>query len=88
MEIAQPERALRILVVDDEQSILDFIQMGLTYEGYAVETAADGRSALEAARRERPDLVVLDVMLPEIDGLEVCRRLRDAKQRIYDCVNK
>ena len=69
MEIAHAERPLRILVVNDEQSILDFIQMGLSYEGYVVETAVDGCSALEAARRESPDLVILDVMLPEIDGL-------------------
>jgi DNA-binding response OmpR family regulator len=70
------ENTSRILVVDDERSILDFIEMGLQYEGYVVDTAADGRAALEAARREHPDLVILDVMLPEIDGLEVCRRLR------------
>ncbi|MCL5996374.1 MAG: response regulator transcription factor [Chloroflexi bacterium] len=76
IETGQREPTQRILVVDDEQSILDFIEMGLSYEGYTVETAADGRAALEAARREWPDLVILDVMLPEIDGLEVCRRLR------------
>jgi DNA-binding response OmpR family regulator len=70
------EHTPRILVVDDEQPILDFIEMGLQYEGYAVCVAADGHNALDKARREPPDLVILDVMLPGIDGLEVCRRLR------------
>jgi two-component system response regulator MprA len=70
------EHTPRILVVDDEQPILDFIEMGLQYEGYAVCTAADGHGALDKARREPPDLVILDVMLPGIDGFDVCRRLR------------
>ena len=65
-----------ILVVDDEQSILDFIGLGLRYEGARVEAAMDGFAALDAARRLRPNLIILDIMLPGIDGLEVCRRLR------------
>ncbi|HEY7349908.1 MAG TPA: response regulator transcription factor [Ktedonobacterales bacterium] len=65
-----------ILVVDDEQSIIDFIKLGMTYEGARVEAAMDGFAALDAARRLRPDLIILDIMLPGIDGLEVCRRLR------------
>jgi two-component system response regulator MprA len=70
------ERPARILVVDDEETILDFVGMGLRYEGYTVETAGDGRTALEIARRIQPDLVILDIMLPGLDGLDVCRRLR------------
>ena len=67
----------RALVVDDEETIIEFLRMGLTYEGWAVEVAADGRAALDAAARCRPDLVILDVMLPGLDGFAVCRRLRD-----------
>ena len=68
----------RILVVDDEDSILDFVEMGLRYEGFEVELARDGPSALAAAARRRPDLVILDLNLPGLDGLEVCRRLRQS----------
>ena len=66
----------KILVVDDEQILVDTIAYNLQQAGYQVTTAADGASALEAARRETPDLVILDIMLPEMDGLEVCRLLR------------
>ncbi len=66
----------RILVVEDEERIRQFLKRGLTFEGYQVETADDGPSALEKARDNPPDLVLLDVMLPEMDGIEVCRRLR------------
>ncbi len=65
-----------ILVVDDDRGITDMLRRTLTYEGYQVLTAADGREALDRARSQRPDLVVLDWMLPEVDGLEVARRLR------------
>ncbi|HEY7355287.1 MAG TPA: response regulator transcription factor [Ktedonobacterales bacterium] len=65
-----------ILVVDDEQSIVDFIKLGMKYEGARVEAAMDGFAALDATRRLRPNLIILDIMLPGIDGLEVCRRLR------------
>ncbi len=68
----------KILIVEDEEQIASFLRRGLTYEGYEVETAADGTSALGKARDARPDLVVLDLMLPGMDGLEVCRRLRAA----------
>jgi len=70
------ERQVRALVVDDEETILEFLGMGLGYEGFTVETASDGPSALAAADRFRPDLVLLDWMLPGLDGVEVCRRLR------------
>jgi two-component system response regulator MprA len=66
----------RILVIEDEDKILQFLQRGLTYEGYRVDTAADGAAGLALARAEAPDLVILDWMLPGMDGLEVCRRLR------------
>jgi len=67
-----------ILVIEDEEKILNFLRRGLIYEGYRVETAADGAAGLAAARDNPPDLVILDWMLPGIDGLEVCRRLRAA----------
>lgn len=65
-----------ILVVDDEQNIVELARLYLEKEGYRVETAGDGREALEKAKRLRPALIILDVMLPECDGFEVCRRLR------------
>ena len=67
----------RILVVDDEAYITDLVSMALRYEGFEVAAARTGREALAAAESFRPDLVVLDVMLPDMEGLEVCRRLRD-----------
>ncbi len=66
----------KILVVDDEPVLIETIAYNLEQAGYQVTTVTDGPSALEAARRETPDLVILDVMLPEMDGLEVCRLLR------------
>ncbi len=65
-----------ILVIEDEQKIADFLRRGLTYEGFRVEVAGDGESGLKAARDSPPNLVILDVMLPGLDGIEVCRRLR------------
>ncbi len=66
----------RILIVDDEPTIVEVVALYLTREGFEVITAADGATALELIARQRPDLVVLDVMLPEVDGLEICRRVR------------
>ena len=66
----------RILVVDDDTTVSEVVARYLERDGYAVETVADGRDALERALAEPPDLVVLDLMLPGVDGLEVCRRLR------------
>src|SRR5215467_10356526 len=71
---AAPER--RILVVEDERTIADAIAARLRAEGFSVETAYDGPSAVNKARAGRPDLVVLDIMLPGFDGLEVCRRIQ------------
>jgi two-component system response regulator MprA len=67
-----------ILVVEDDRRIRDLLRRGLLFEGYKVETAEDGESALRAMREHEPDAVILDLMLPGIDGLEVCRRLRQA----------
>ena len=66
----------KILIVEDDRNLLDTIKYNLHKEGYEVATAADGAQALEIARREKPDLIILDVMLPEVSGLEVCRILR------------
>ena len=66
----------RVLVVDDEPSIVDAVATSLRYEGFEVEEATTGRGALAAAQDRTPDLIVLDVMLPDLDGLEVTRRLR------------
>ncbi len=68
----------RILVVDDDAAVISLLRRGLTYEGYEVRTAASGRDALEIAREQPPNLVILDIMMPGLDGLEVCRRLRAA----------
>ncbi len=70
--------AERILVVEDDRRIRDLLRRGLIFEGYTVDTAEDGESALRTARETPPDAVILDIMLPGIDGLEVCRRLRSA----------
>lgn len=72
----------RILVVDDDVSILTGLGTLLESEGYAVEAAADGRQALERFRAVRPDLVLLDVLMPEMSGLEVCRQLRREDREI------
>jgi two-component system phosphate regulon response regulator PhoB len=66
----------KILVVEDEEDILELIRYNLTREGYRVDTATSGEDGLRAAMRDKPDLVVLDLMLPGIDGIEVCRRLK------------
>ena len=74
---AQPDQAPpRILVVDDEEDLLELVRYNLTKEGYDVECVDSGEDALRSARREPPDLIVLDLMLPAVDGLEVCRRLK------------
>ena len=65
-----------VLIVDDEPNIVELTRLYLSKEGYKVITAYDGQEALRRARTEKPDLVVLDLMLPELDGFEVCRRLR------------
>ena len=69
---------MRILVVDDDPSVTSLLRRGFTYEGYEVYAAASGSKALVIAREKPPDLVVLDIMMPGMDGLDVCRRLREA----------
>jgi two-component system OmpR family response regulator len=73
---ASPTAGQRILVVDDEPSIVDAVSTALRYEGYEVYEASTGRAALEAVARHEPDLIVLDWMLPDVEGIEVGRRLR------------
>ncbi|PTX63223.1 two-component system alkaline phosphatase synthesis response regulator PhoP [Melghirimyces profundicolus] len=66
----------KVLVVDDETSIVKLVQFNLEKEGYQVEVATDGEMALEKVKNENPDLLVLDLMLPKMDGLEVCKQVR------------
>ena len=68
--------AIRVLVVDDEPTLTDLLSMALRYEGWEVRTAGEGRAALTLAREFRPDAIVLDIMLPDIDGLQVLQRVR------------
>jgi two-component system OmpR family response regulator len=70
------EQGARVLVVDDEPSIVDAVSTALRYEGFDVATESTGRAALSSAQESAPDLMVLDIMLPDLDGLEVTRRLR------------
>jgi two-component system response regulator MprA len=72
----QEKQLLKVLVIDDEENIIEFIRLGLRYEGFQVESAPDGEQGIVAAQRIDPDVIILDIMLPGIDGLEVCRRLR------------
>ena len=65
-----------VLIVEDDRALLDVLKFNLTKEGYHVITALDGSQALEAARQKQPDIILLDVMLPKIDGFDVCRILR------------
>ena len=76
------ENGTRVLVVDDEPSITDLVALALRYEGFTVEKAATGRAALAAVGRFKPDLIVLDVMLPDLSGLDVLRRLSSEGRRV------
>jgi two-component system alkaline phosphatase synthesis response regulator PhoP len=67
---------IKILLVDDEQDILEIISYNLKQEGYQVITATNGREAVEKATKELPDLIILDVMMPEMDGMEACEHIR------------
>lgn len=80
--VGEPDAPIRVLVVDDEAAITDLVAMALRYEGFQVEAAHSGQAALTRVVRERPDLLVLDVMLPDINGFEVCERLRRAGQTV------
>jgi len=72
-------RELRVLVVDDEEHITELVAMALGYNGFDVERVATGRAALDSIEKRRPDLIVLDVMLPDLDGFELTRRVRQAE---------
>jgi len=79
----EPESSsAHILVIEDEAKLARFLETGLTYEGYRVRVVGDGTAGLAAARTQNPDLVLLDWMLPEISGLEVCRQLRLTGDRV------
>ena len=65
-----------VLVIDDEKDLLELVRYNLEKEGYRIRMAENGEAGLEAAMRELPDIVIVDLMLPGIDGLDVCRRLR------------
>jgi two-component system response regulator MprA len=69
---------MRILVVDDDRSVRESLRRSLAFNGYQVELASDGQAALDSVLAQRPDAMVLDVMMPRLDGLEVCRRMRAA----------
>lgn len=68
---------VKILVVDDEPDILDFLRYNLVKEGYEVATASNGKDGIREAERMRPQLIILDIMMPKMDGVEVCRQLRN-----------
>ena len=69
---------MRILVVDDDRAVRESLRRSLAFNGYQVDLAVDGKDALDAVQQRRPDAMVLDVMMPRLDGLEVCRRMREA----------
>lgn len=80
MFMKENQPAKKILIVDDEPDILEFLKYNLRKEGYEVVTANDGRQAIGVAEREKPHLIVLDIMMPELDGVETCRLLREKKE--------
>lgn len=73
------KRGKKILLVDDEPDILDFLSYNLSKEGYQIFTASDAMIGIETAKTERPDMIILDIMMPGIDGVEMCRMLRQDK---------
>ena len=73
---------INVLVVDDEAVLAEMVSMALRYEGWNIATAGDGAAALESARSQRPDVVVLDVMLPDMSGLDVLRKLREQNPQL------
>jgi two-component system OmpR family response regulator len=83
MELVKPDgKPIRALVVDDESSISDLVSIALKYEKFEVRTASSGRDAVAAAREFDPDVIVLDIMLPDFDGIEVMKRIRTEQKDI------
>ena len=80
MKLSNPGNCQSVLVVDDDPNVVELARLYLEREGYRVLTALDGADGLASAREERPDIVVLDVMLPRLNGLDVCRALREESQ--------
>lgn len=74
--------ANKLLIVEDEKRISRFLELELKHEGYEILTAFDGRSGLDLVVKEKPDLIILDLMLPVMSGIEVCRRIRQAKNNV------
>ncbi len=77
-----PDSSARVLVVDDEPNITDLVALALRYEGFSVEKAGSGRAALSAVQKFKPDLVILDVMLPDLSGLDVMKRLTTEGRKV------
>jgi two-component system, OmpR family, response regulator len=80
--MSENDRIPHVLVVDDEPNIRELVQVALKFHGCSVTTAASGREAIRQAEAHKPDLIVLDVMMPDMDGFEVCRRLRAAGNEV------
>ncbi|MEY4224152.1 MAG: hypothetical protein RIS33_1086, partial [Actinomycetota bacterium] len=80
--VNRAESSARILVADDDKSVRESLVRALTLEGYSVVAANDGAKALDLVKSERPDVLVLDLMMPAVDGLTVCRVLRAEKNRV------
>jgi len=76
----------KVLIVDDEPDILEFLSYNLRKEQYEVFTAGDGKSGIEKALEKLPDLIILDIMMPEMDGIEVCRKLREMPEFKYTTI--
>ncbi|NND35237.1 MAG: response regulator transcription factor [Saprospiraceae bacterium] len=74
------QEEIKVLVIDDEIDVLDFISYNLSKDGYQVQTAENGKQGLQVARSFRPDIILLDVMMPDLDGIELCRQLRQREE--------
>ncbi len=82
MTVPSSQQMVRVLVVEDEPTITEFLRIGLGYEGYQVDVAEDGATGLRLAESGDYDLIILDLMLPDMDGLDLCRRLRAAGREV------